>query len=343
MAAEMIAYECPRVTPAAPFVIITDEHSSHLPLRIAAALSSQSSDGSNDVGSADAIRSDRSSTAVSSSRSRRRAVTPRGTRAAASRITSRQPVAPQGLSTPAATTASSVADAGASSADRTNNDVAAAAAAASEGDEGHHQQQVQYHWVHPSQQQLEHERRYHLARFHDAGSRVLGLVLITWTLSHGVLLVQLPRGSSLGVFAVTCTFMGDNGGLLAGRLLGRTRAVRRLSPNKTLEGYIGQVMLAALTAGVWDSAHRMIYSGLPWCWHAAAAVGGGDATGITAAGMTNWQTILLGAMIGAFGAVGDLTESYIKRVHQLVGAACHSYSVCGVSCRHTSHVCSAPV
>lgn len=339
MAAEMIAYECPRVTPAAPFVIITDEHASPLSLRIAAALSSQSSNGSNDVDSADAIKSDRSSTAVSSSRSRRRAVTPRGTRAAASMTRSRQPVAPQGLSTPAATSASSVVNPGEPSADRTNNP---AAAAASEGDEGHHQQQVQYHWVHPSQQQLEHERRYHLARFHDAGSRVLGLVLITWTLSHGVLLVQLPRGSSLGVFAVTCTFMGDNGGLLAGRLLGRTRAVRRLSPNKTLEGYIGQVMLAALTAGVWDSAHRMIYSGLPWCWH-AAAVGGGDATVITAAGMTNWQTILLGAMIGAFGAVGDLTESYIKRVHQLVGAACHSYSVCGVSCRHTSHVCSAPV
>jgi phosphatidate cytidylyltransferase len=78
----------------------------------------------------------------------------------------------------------------------------------------------------------------------------------------------------------------DTFAYLAGRLLGRTYLFPALSPKKTVEGWIGGTLLAAIAGGI------LAYY---WPW----------------IGMLNG--IVLGVLVSIFGTVGDLFESALKR------------------------------
>ena len=46
--------------------------------------------------------------------------------------------------------------------------------------------------------------------------------------------------------------MGDIGGMLGGKIFGKNSFFKRLSPNKTMEGFIGQMLFTQLTVlGMW--------------------------------------------------------------------------------------------
>lgn len=96
-----------------------------------------------------------------------------------------------------------------------------------------------------------------------------------------------PDGRRWVVFLMTVVFVGDAGAYYVGKSLGRRPLAPRLSPKKTLEGLVGDVVFAVATAGV---LNELWFPRLSWM----AAVG-------------------LGIVLSLVGVAGDLFESFLKR------------------------------
>lgn len=96
-----------------------------------------------------------------------------------------------------------------------------------------------------------------------------------------------PRGLAWLLTVILITWLGDTGAYLVGRSFGRRPLIPHISPKKTVEGLMGGLASAALT-------------GVVSIW----AFGLGINLGIA---------LLLGALIGATGVIGDLAESLLKR------------------------------
>lgn len=61
-----------------------------------------------------------------------------------------------------------------------------------------------------------------------------------------LLLRQLPEGAFMVLLPVVTSFSADSGAYFVGVLLGKHRGVTQVSPNKSLEGYIGGLIFAPL-------------------------------------------------------------------------------------------------
>jgi phosphatidate cytidylyltransferase len=120
-----------------------------------------------------------------------------------------------------------------------------------------------------------------------AAVTLFALTYVAWLLGHALLLHGLPDGGALVLFLLGMTWTGETAAYAVGSTLGRHPLAPRISPRKTVEGSVAQVVgsvLAALVLGAW----------LVPAWPVAERVGAG---------------VLLGVM----GQVGDLAESAIKR------------------------------
>ena len=95
-------------------------------------------------------------------------------------------------------------------------------------------------------------------------------------------------GAWLVVFLILVTKMGDAGALVIGNLLGRHTLMARISPRKTVEGFVGGALVSAATG-------------------ALAAPMMGRLAGVA------WSGLLMGLLLGLVGQLGDLAESLIKR------------------------------
>ncbi len=118
-----------------------------------------------------------------------------------------------------------------------------------------------------------------------------GVVLLGWLASHFFFLRRLePMGWQWTMLVLVSTWVADSaayvvGAFLAGNVLGKHRLSPRLSPNKTIEGYVGGIVLGtALTA---LAAYLLE---LP----------------LTIA-------VFLGILISTLGPIGDLGISLLKR------------------------------
>jgi phosphatidate cytidylyltransferase len=107
------------------------------------------------------------------------------------------------------------------------------------------------------------------------------------------LLVFLPllRGLEHGLawvfLALGIAWLSDTGAYFAGRSLGRNKLHPQISPNKTVEGYVGGLVTCILGVAV------IKYLGLP---------------------ELSWLDVpVIGLGAGTLGVLGDLTESLIKR------------------------------
>jgi phosphatidate cytidylyltransferase len=111
---------------------------------------------------------------------------------------------------------------------------------------------------------------------------------VGWLLGFGILLHHTsPLGDELVLFVVGVTWVGETAAYLGGSTLGRHKLASIISPRKTVEGAIAQVVASIGTGaalGVWL---------LPACG-SILAVGAG-------------------ALLGVIGQFGDLAESAIKR------------------------------
>jgi phosphatidate cytidylyltransferase len=129
------------------------------------------------------------------------------------------------------------------------------------------------------------------AGFRDGGVQaawlLLGTVYTGGFLGTAGLLRDLTAGRQLVVFLMLLTWAGDIGAYYVGRGLGRHPLAPAVSPKKTVEGAVGGLLAAAVTAAV---AGRWLLPGAAW-----AAVAG------------------LGLLLAAVGMLGDLAESALKR------------------------------
>ena len=95
------------------------------------------------------------------------------------------------------------------------------------------------------------------------------------------------QGAWLVLFLILVTKMGDVGAYAVGNLLGRHTLVARISPKKTIEGFVGAVFVSGITA-----------------MFAAPMLG---------RPIGPLLSFLLGIFLGICGQLGDLAESLLKR------------------------------
>lgn len=82
----------------------------------------------------------------------------------------------------------------------------------------------------------------------------------------------------------------DTGAYLSGKSFGKRKLFERISPNKTWEGFIGGVVLAAIV-----SLNLARYFEI----------------------LNTWEWLVVGLIIGVFGTLGDLVESMLKRNYNI--------------------------
>ncbi len=128
-----------------------------------------------------------------------------------------------------------------------------------------------------------------------------GLMLFIYCLSHAYFLVTIsetaePTVGNVGwfLYLVILTETNDIAQAIVGRRFGKTKITPRISPNKSLEGLLGGI-LVTLTLAVLMA---------PWLTNLMY-----ERT------LTNWiaLAILAGLLISVFGFLGDINMSGIKR------------------------------
>jgi phosphatidate cytidylyltransferase len=114
---------------------------------------------------------------------------------------------------------------------------------------------------------------------------LLGVCYCAWLLGHAIWLRALPGGRVLTLYGAGVTWCGESAAYFVGRRLGRHRLAPRVSPGKTVEGGVAQLIVSGLTGVV-----------------------GAPLVGLPLAGGA-----AIGLLLGVVGQIGDLSESFLKR------------------------------
>ena len=121
----------------------------------------------------------------------------------------------------------------------------------------------------------------------SAATTLLAVTYVGWLLGHAAPLRGLPSGAALVLFLVAVTWAGESAAYAVGSTLGRRKLAPVISPRKTVEGTVAQVVASlgvAALLGRWLLAD----------WSMPHLLGAG-------------------LLLGVLGQVGDLAESAIKR------------------------------
>jgi phosphatidate cytidylyltransferase len=120
-----------------------------------------------------------------------------------------------------------------------------------------------------------------------AANTLLAVVYVGWLLGHAISLHRLAHGGALVLFLVGVTWAGESAAYLVGSAYGRHSLAPTISPRKTVEGAVAQLIVSVAAAGALAAVL------VPEC-----GVGHG---------------VLAGAVLGIVGQIGDLAESVMKR------------------------------
>jgi phosphatidate cytidylyltransferase len=121
-----------------------------------------------------------------------------------------------------------------------------------------------------------------------AANTLLAVLYVGWLLGYGILLHHTaPNGDALVLFVVGVTWVGETMAYVVGSTLGRHKLAPVISPRKTVEGGVAQVVASVATALILRAWL------LPGC--------------------SLPTVVAAGALLGVVGQVGDLAESVIKR------------------------------
>ena len=126
------------------------------------------------------------------------------------------------------------------------------------------------------------------ARLYRTAMSWLGVVYIGYLLPHWVLLFRLPDGRSWAIFVLVVVCIGDSAAYFVGRVFGKRKLAPSISPGKSVEGALANVVFSTLTA---------IATGVLLLPEQSMVV-----------------NALLGIVLSVLGQCGDLFESWIKRV-----------------------------
>jgi phosphatidate cytidylyltransferase len=116
---------------------------------------------------------------------------------------------------------------------------------------------------------------------------LLGVAYVNWLLGYAFWLRDLDAGVAWVLLLVSVTWLGETAAYVVGSTLGRHQLAPSISPRKTIEGAVAQLVmsgLAALGARAWFFPALSLES-----------------------------AIVVGLLLGVAGQVGDLIESAIKR------------------------------
>lgn len=126
----------------------------------------------------------------------------------------------------------------------------------------------------------------------DFAITISAMIYIGWLGSFFVSLRNLPEGFWWVMTVLPAVWLADMAGYIFGKRFGRHKMTVRLSPNKSWEGYLAGILLAAPGTAL-----------LVMLWQ---ALGAGK-------GIAPWEGALLGALLASLTIFGDLGESMIKR------------------------------
>ncbi len=125
------------------------------------------------------------------------------------------------------------------------------------------------------------------------GTIYWGLMICVFSLSHlAYLLVLDPSknpaglGPGLLIFIIFLTQFNDISQYVCGKLLGKHKIIPKVSPNKTVEGFVGGIIVTLIFCIVLS---RFLTP------------------------LNLYQSILMGLIVSCFGFIGDVTISAIKR------------------------------
>lgn len=116
---------------------------------------------------------------------------------------------------------------------------------------------------------------------------LFGILYIGYTLGHFLWLRTRNDGALLVFFVLLVTWAADAVAYYVGKTLGSRPLAPRLSPNKTVEGFLGGLVVAPLVAWI----------GHVWFLPAVGPV----------------DCLILGMLFTVLGLLGDLSESALKR------------------------------
>jgi phosphatidate cytidylyltransferase len=116
------------------------------------------------------------------------------------------------------------------------------------------------------------------------GSVLLVIVLVG--VPFGTLPHLFDYGEWIFLGFMIMLWTNDTGAYLVGRSLGRTKLAPRVSPNKTVEGFFGGVLLSMGVAWLLSRQHT---------------------------DLAIWEWVACGAIVGIMATLGDLFESALKR------------------------------
>lgn len=136
---------------------------------------------------------------------------------------------------------------------------------------------------------------------------VFGIFYVGWFCSHVILLRRLPLpetdaslnfgGAGYVIMLLVLLWLSDGGAFFAGISWGRRKLVPAVSPNKTIEGSVGGIVIALIGALLIKDAGRLLET-----FRVALFPDLGYA-----------HYLLIGLGVAVAGQVGDLCESYLKR------------------------------
>jgi phosphatidate cytidylyltransferase len=119
---------------------------------------------------------------------------------------------------------------------------------------------------------------------------VAGILYIGWLGSYLISLRNLPDGLWWTLLVVAGTGFADAGAYFVGSRFGKHPLAPRVSPKKTIEGYIGGVIVGSLASAL-----------LAFLW------------GLMAPAITPLRGLIIGFVLSLLTILGDLGESMIKR------------------------------
>jgi phosphatidate cytidylyltransferase len=131
----------------------------------------------------------------------------------------------------------------------------------------------------------------------NVGTTILGVAYVPWLLLHFVMLrlisgkmvvyssKPIELGAWLVMFVLLATWALDTAAYFVGKFYGKNKMAPNLSPGKTWEGSVAGFLFAVVIGAVAGAIIRMPQP----------------------------HGLILGALIGVFGQVGDLAESALKR------------------------------
>ena len=117
---------------------------------------------------------------------------------------------------------------------------------------------------------------------------LLGVVWIGLPVAHAVLLRELPHGGGLVLDVLIGTFVNDTCAYFAGRAWGTRPIAPRISPNKTLEGFLGGIVGGTFFFWLFAIAYQHDWFNGP-------------------------DALLIGFCVALVAPLGDLFESALKR------------------------------